>query len=266
MVNQKSAGFCAAIVAAFGLAAAVQADVVSSIGISLGSDTNGQTMASTETAGVIPQANWNQAPFSGSTSGDNSSNTAMNISGPVAGSIVDESGSVVSGITVAWKGAKGNQTWNAGNSFVNTGDNDMMKGYLDSGYNGTYATDNEYVSFSNIPSAYTSGGYDIYVYIAGTNSAQTVQLDPSSSTSTPLIAFSSMNNPSSYIEATAPGGAADYVEFPDQTASSFTVTDWSPGISGVQIVADSASVPEPASLGLLGFGAAALLIRRRRSV
>ncbi|MCX5662821.1 MAG: PEP-CTERM sorting domain-containing protein [Planctomycetota bacterium] len=41
--------------------------------------------------------------------------------------------------------------------------------------------------------------------------------------------------------------------------------DWNTGVDNITFEADKRNVPEPASFGLMGLGAAGLLLRRRRA-
>jgi hypothetical protein len=105
-----------------------------------------ENMAPTESAGVVPQVNWNNSD------GVASGNSGANVAGPTANSIVDDTGAVVAGLTVTWTA---NGTWSAPN--IGPGDLNLMAGYLDD----TNAAGETVVTVSGVPYDY----YDVYAYL-----------------------------------------------------------------------------------------------------
>ncbi|RIK75640.1 MAG: hypothetical protein DCC68_20850 [Planctomycetota bacterium] len=108
---------------------------------------NGATsLGAGDVAGYIPQANWNNVSAVGSTA----LGTNVRITSPVAGAIVDATGTSLAGVNVQFASAT---TWSANNS--GTPDNALMSGYIDN--NGSQQT--TYVRLTGIP-------YDHYAVIA----------------------------------------------------------------------------------------------------
>ncbi len=225
------------------LAGAGQASAAS-IGINFGSNRPGGEIAPTETAGVVAQANWNNAP--------NQNGSTSDITGPVAGTVVDDS-NAATGVTVNWSASKA--TWNANNSFTG-GDAKLMKGYLDSkGTNTVTVSDIDYAA------------YHVYVYV-GQDKVSTGSMSISNAATTYYFTTQG-NGASSFVEATAtaPNDAAtsNYMIFSNLTGASFTITegsvDGTPGMFGMQIV----EVPEPATMAMLAAGGVVMLARRRQA-
>ena len=126
------------------LAAAAGAD---SIGINFRRTTSGQqNMAPTESAGVVPQFNWNN------TDGVASGNAGANISGPTANTLVTGSGITVPGLSLTWQA---NGTWSAPNA--GPGDPNLMAGYLDD----TGTAGDTVISVTGVPFQ----SYDVYAYV-----------------------------------------------------------------------------------------------------
>jgi hypothetical protein len=107
---------------------------------------NGTAMGSTETAGVVPETNWNQAAGA-------SSATPL--------SLLDSTGSTTTATI----------TWAADNTWVlpitdQAGNVRMMSGYLDNGLGHTST-----ITVSGLPAG--PNGYTVYVYADGDNKAAT---------------------------------------------------------------------------------------------
>jgi hypothetical protein len=219
-----------------------------SIGVNMGTDQGG-SLGSSEWAGVVSQANWNNA----SGSGGSASNLNDNSGG---GNVVD----------VEWSS---HNTWhtygNPGYGDVPTApDGKLMYGYLDATYNNVQ---HPTVTLSDIPYAQ----YDVYVYLGTDNGATRGKV----TIGTTEYYFTTMGfeSFSAYALTTDTDGSvnpsANYAKFSNLTGSSVTVTtsttydEWqgnpAGGILGVQIV----EVPEPVTMTLLGLGGLALIRRKR---
>ncbi len=102
----------------------------------------GTPMDPSESAGVIPDSNWNNA----------SGNVAYG-----AGPLNDQNGNAVSGTSLTYVS---NNTWATGIPYA-PGDSSLMSGYLDSTNNGTQPTVVVVTGLSGL------APYDIYVYYSG---------------------------------------------------------------------------------------------------
>jgi hypothetical protein len=159
---------------------------------------NGTAMASTETAGMVPKAYWNQAPGNASTS-------------PLA--LVDETGSS-SGATITWSS---DNVWNL--PIVDQpGNYRMMRGYLDTGFGNTST-----VTVSGLPA--NGNGYNVWVYADGDNGSAsksaTYQITvPGSTTSVNLTDTPNTNFSGTFTQAN--NSAGNYVVF-TISATSFTL-------------------------------------------
>jgi hypothetical protein len=196
-----------------------------------------------ETAGLVPQINWNNSTPLG-----NGSTT--DIASPVPGQLVDNTGAN-SGAQIVW--ANGNAEVNS--SGGNTTPNERLYRGLVEGSFFTLPSPQLTVTVAQIPYAQ----YDVYAYLAG------FSFDATSSVRIGSERYyyiqSSNFTTDGFIQATAtsPQGAplATYAVFRGLQSSSFNLeiikeTGNRPAIAGLQIV----RVPEPGTLllSLLAFG------------
>jgi hypothetical protein len=121
--------------------------------------------------------------------------------------------------------------------------------------------------------------YNVYVYASSLYFSQSASIAVSDSLQTYYLASTASNGLSSFTQATtvtapttmSPTPAANYVEFTGITnlaALTITLTNAdgagdSPALTAFQVDDLGSSVPEPASIGLLGALGAGLLLRRR---
>lgn len=246
---------------------------------------NLDTLTASQTAGVVAQANWNNVNLGGKYS-----------AGPVA--LVDSTGAATTATASVTGRAQGyniSETTGTQPDAAN-GDQILMNG-------GSYGVNNTsgfgqpdhangytvVATVQNVPYA----TYNVYVYglvdHGNTNEGLaigtgTVSVANNVGTFTPTsVVYETTPTPNAagYIDGTTASGftytqatstnanlptaGADYAEFTGVTGSSFAVgalygSNASPAIEGIQIVA----VPEPASVGLLCVGAAALLLIKKR--
>lgn len=213
---------------------------------------NNGTVGAGDAVGAEPAQNWNNL---------------LGVNNPSSSSLVDDSGALVSGLSVAFTG---NQ-----NTFNNspTPTQAMLSGFLSG--NPMSAT------ISGIPYA----TYDVYVYYAGFVSNYSLTWTATDNdTATPLETVYSVRG--SWAGPQAPGGAlvlsqyaglseatdaaiagdgGNYLKFSGLTAANLTIAETSGngfnenGFSGLQIV----QIPEPATMGLFGLAALGILARRR---
>lgn len=178
------------------------------------SDPNTDTSAlqPEETAGVVPQDNWNN--LTGATGTGVGSLVYDNVGTPTP-----------SAATVTWTSPN---TWRSGNNnaFPAGPDRKLVSGYLDTG--NTAATGIS-ITVNNIDPVFTSGGYDVYVYFvsdSGANRGGAYRLNDGN---TNVVKYgSTMATPSSYVED--PGTDqnlsidGNYLRFRQLTGTSFTLT------------------------------------------
>jgi len=245
-------------VATAALCASVSAAV---IGVNFTNDA-AWSLAAADSAGVVPAANWN-----------NIVSTLQSGSSTIS-DLMDDSGTATTADMTYF-----NAFWHDGTS---TATPDTT---LNSGYTNTTATANGVISVSGLGTDFTSNGYNVIVYLSGTDSMgantpaefganigggadqwiRAIRRTPVSGTfasttfSTEQDAQDSSTE-SNYILFTGLTGASfdlNVLKDPDSTAG------WSrAAVKGVQIV----SVPEPSSLILFGlFGLGVILPRRRRA-
>jgi hypothetical protein len=153
-----------AILAASSNVPVAQAGVnTDTISIHFGADEPTQGNASAlnpaDLAGVIPSANWNNAQKSG---------------GVLSGLIRDTNGvAVTTGATALWEATNTWSTTGKGEENNNfdptTGDYTLMTGYLDQN---TATPSPIFVQIRNLPDAFATGTYDVYIYALGANSGK----------------------------------------------------------------------------------------------
>lgn len=146
----------------------------------------------------------------------------------------------------------GNNTYTS-SSTTNSNDDDLLRGYLDTGGVGHPST----VTITNVPA--NNLPYTVYLYIAGdTPGGRVGDYEVNGVT---LSATQGSGTP--YMLAT-PATAGNYLVFTGVTGNTLTITSGASNfrapLDGLQIV----TVPEPASIGLLSLAGVGLLARRRR--
>jgi hypothetical protein len=205
---------------------AVSAPATGNGAISINFVGRGTAMGSTETAGVVPKASWNNA------SGAKSSS-------PLA--LLDETGAG-SGASATWSS---DNIWSTG-ILDQAGNNRMMKGYLDNGN-----LDPTTVTVSGL----NAGTYDVYIYVDGDNPSTTrtgvYQLSGSGITTTSVNLTDPMGVNFSGTFAQASNSTGNFVKFAGvYMTAGFTLTA-TPGpasdsgkrapVNGIQIIPSSSS-------------------------
>ncbi|MCP5538419.1 MAG: PEP-CTERM sorting domain-containing protein [Akkermansiaceae bacterium] len=221
-----------------------------SIGINFGSNRANSALAPGDSAGVIAQANWNNAPGG---------------SGTIASLNNDTGGA--SGVSLSWTA---DEAWSVQTAATSGPDGTLLNGFIsDNNTAGNGATSK--VDITGI----TYATYDLYIYISHDRSFEDVILsETGSSAFGPFTAVEDNTNPTAAVtwnqQTTSATGSGNYVLFAGLTASTLNIdmaaVDLGSGtlernaISGIQIV----QVPEPSSAALLGLAGLALFMRRRR--
>jgi len=196
---------------------------------------SGVAMAASEVAGVVAEANWNQAKGASSTS---------------AMSLVDQNGAAT-GATITWAADNGYNLPIADQP----GNVRMMRGYLDNDKG-----DATVVTVSGLPAV--SGGYKVYVYADGSNGANSrtgiYQISGSDITtaSSSLTDLANTNFDGSFAQAN--NSAGNYVML-GVNATAFTLSaipitasssaERAP-LNGIQIVANGQSQPPSPNFSL----------------
>jgi hypothetical protein len=188
-------------------------------------------MAATDSAGVVPQTNWNNASstnpvvVSTTVAGGNA-----NIDSPTAGSIVDNHGNA----TAASIQFLSTNPWAVSGTVPTAGDAKLMNGYLDN----TAAATPTSVSLTNVPYAF----YSVYAYVGSDTNGRVGHGQVNGGTP---IYFTTNDNPfGGYVQATATTQAASvaatYMQFDNLGGSSVTYTEArdtaNVGLHGLQIV------------------------------
>jgi len=180
----------------------------------------GTSMASSSTAGVLALPNWNNATGSVNTGGI---------------PLVDSTGAT-SGAWASWNATSTYELFNSNTA----GNYQMMNGYLD-----TYSGDTSTVQVWDLPSTFTTNGYDVYVYCDGDNgSATRVYSYTIDGTTVDVTDNANTNYSGTFTQAN--NSAGNYVRFQNITGNTFTLsatpvssTDAYPRcpINGIQVVA-----------------------------
>jgi hypothetical protein len=250
-MSKKSARiFVGAVLA--GLAGSAHAAVVgTSLSVNFVGGSNsfpGQSLLSTDVAGVVPSANWNNLT--------GASGSQANLNADINGVAVN------SGASVTWASSGTWSTDDEGNTsqFVNGADEKLMSGYIDV-FENAPAT----ISFSGLP----NGLADVIVYsltaVDGRDSGN-ISINGVNKKSTSIIS-------TVFVPGGGPGGddnvggvPGNYNLFPNVLVTDGTINismngqTFRTAINGIQIVA----VPEPTAIGFIGLAGAALLGRRRK--
>ncbi|HLJ93089.1 MAG TPA: PEP-CTERM sorting domain-containing protein [Gemmataceae bacterium] len=191
------------------------------------------SLLATDIAGVVPQANWNNANGTGATL-----NGLLNQNG------------VATTASVTWH-ADG--TWGSGTGTA-SGNAKLYNGYLDS--TGTSPTT---VTVSGLAAAGLAGSYDVYVYFtgdgAGSNPPRSGNYTIGSITQ---LALDTIGFKGTFVQATpADANGGNYLVFSGLSGDSFTLSanpvNFRSPVNGIEIVSPAAApVPEPTTLALAG--------------
>ncbi len=219
------------------------------VGINFASGHTGQTESLSVSAivGVVPQGNWNNVT--------GNVGTQANVAGPMAGSLVDDSG-IATSMSLSFSSTN---SW-ATSTGALTGNAELLNGYLDNTNTATPTT----ITLAGIPFA----AYDLYVYVGSDTNNRTghVTLTGNSTvyfktTAAPFDGAFTQATGTSTVDA----NAAEYVKFSGLSGAGQSLAvgrdGGNVGVYAVQVV----EVPEPSSVILTFFyGAAGLLVWQRR--
>ena len=203
-------------------------------------------LASTESAGVIPRANWNNIQYNGNTYGVNPT---------------DDTGTTLASTFVNCRLSPG---YPGKFSYTSTVGNDyLMKSYCGNDETKTPST-GPLIRVSGLPASFLANGYSMYVYNDFNNNSGVLRkfdlgtslLDPnnpsagitdvrSTATKVELTDWLGTGNPTGIFTEGADGSDGNYLVFRDQTAGEFAIFPICAGparvaINGIQIVANTA--------------------------
>jgi hypothetical protein len=200
-------------------------------------------LLATDSAGFVPQTNWNNANGTGGTL------TGLNNQNGVA--------------TTAAATWHADGTWGSGTG-TTTGDRKLYNGYLDA--TGTSATT---VAVSGLAASGFTGFYNVYVYYMGDTRGRNGNYTIGSITENGVDAGFT----GTYIQATpGNGNNGNYLLFASLSGDSFTLSavpvNFRSPINGIEIVSGAAApVPEPATLALAGIlGLMGYACKRRKVI
>jgi len=236
-----------AAVAMATLALAATSGNAASIGVNFGRNQASDTLASTDTAGVVAQDNWNNRLGGGSG----------------ASQVWDDSGGLLTttvAVSTPWNHYSGSGTA--------TADHKLMSGNLDGNNTSTLSA-----TFNGIPYA----EYDVYVYFDGSNGGDqregTYTVDGNAKTGIDLAGATFSGT---FIEDTGNGG--NYLKWSGLTNPNIVVVSAKPidgpdpvdraPMNAIQIVEATAppTIPEPMTMLAVGMSVAGLgrYVRKRR--
>ncbi len=220
---------------------------------------NSHGLSSSQTAGLVPEDNWN-----------NYENSGAPIS--LSNVVLKDGGGVATSATLS--------VFGTGNPFNNQTETDpdqrMMNGLVSGG---TYTV-------SGLSSSFTGQGYDVIIYVAHDSRVGSVLQTNLTPTGGSTITLYGKQASPAFVDATSPiyidatqttkiaafaSNGGYYIRYQNLTASGFSFSGqyWtstaavtSSAFAGFQIVS---IVPEPASLAMLGLCGLLMLPRRRRA-
>ena len=271
MIRKRTAALWAAAGLAVGVMAPSSRAYVGgpSMGVNFGSNEAGGSLSLTDSAGLIPMANWNNAA--------NPSGTMNNLFADVNGVSTPTTTSV---------------TWTSNNTWASTGKGEennnftgpnrtLMTGYLDNSPDpGAVATIN--VTFTGLPTNVVPNYTAIVYFLGGSPGDQNnsrggnYQANGQPPVYVGDVGGTGFNGPVFVLD---PGvnhtDKGNFVVFTNLTSPNLTITatalanDVDPNsfrapINAIEIVPTSA-VPEPGALGFVGLCGAGLLARRKRA-
>jgi len=222
-----------------------------SIGVNFGADRADAALAPGDSAGVIPQANWNNA---------------ANASGSITGAMSNSG--AATGVDVRWTTQ---ESWSLGNAAA-TPDGTLMKGWVAV----QSSTNPSNISISGIPYSM----YDLYFYVGHDRNSEDVRITEAGGAFADFVAIEDVDGgdlgatPFFYKLIQESGAAGNYFRIPGLTLSSLSIDFYTEGddrgpISGLQIVEvqPQGDIPEPMTMALLGVAVGGLggYIRRRRA-
>lgn len=227
-----------------------------SLGVHFLDDVVGSALASTDSAGFIPQSNWNN----GSSTSGFLTNLNLDLDGGAVGSTV----------SVSWSGSP--NTWastgrSENNNNFSGADRLLMTGYLDTNNESTTT-----ITISGLPASFTTAGYDVIVYALGGVGGRGGNYTINGVTKLGNSDF----GPSTFNEDFGVdfNDAGNYLRFNNLNGTDFTLLASTIGaefpaggtsrapVNGIEVVAHV--VPEPISIGIFVAGASLLVLRRRR--
>jgi hypothetical protein len=196
------------------------------------------TMEAMESAGVLDKPHWNNAR------GSQGFIPTVSLISPLL--LLDDTG-LPTGATLSY-----NSFATGATTIEDTpGNNRMMKGYLDTAGNSSATppyTSTTYVLVADLPPAFTSQGYDVYVYFDGDNGNAAKTSEYTISQTTVSGTDAADTDFSGAFTAAIAGDEGNYVVFPGLRDDRFTLAA-TPGpasnsaprapINGIQIVAHS---------------------------
>lgn len=231
--------------AALTVGAMSSSSMAASIGVNFIGGNNGGGASVTGTAGLVPQANWNNADTNA-----NSVGLAVNLDNGTA-----------SGATLTWNSPN---VWATGQAGANQ-NGVLMQGYIDNapGQDST-------ATLTNLPASISGAPYSVIIYTAGDTSGDNRggNYTVNGIVQNALELGAAGNGVFVPASGLTPG---NFLLFTGITGSTLSI-DVSPTsggtprapFDGFQVI--SGTVPEPATVGLLGLGSVVLFARRRRNV